>query len=145
MAKALDFPCGCEFEEYSEFQTKACGVPHNGIYVGILKSIYAKEKKTKELELQVGNLRAEIEAARKILSGGYHQGMNGLVINRNQVDAWLKGEPTDKPPEQQIAPSDICECGHCRDQHTKSGPKQGECLASDRLGYAICRCEKFVE
>ena len=38
----------------------------------------------------------------------------------------------------------ICECGHDKDQHVKSGPKKGECLASDRLGFSVCRCAEFV-
>lgn len=38
----------------------------------------------------------------------------------------------------------ICECGHDKDQHVKSGPKKGECLASDRLGFSLCRCSEYV-
>jgi len=41
--------------------------------------------------------------------------------------------------------SRICECGHDEDQHVKSGPHEGECLASDRLGYSVCRCDKFIQ
>lgn len=45
-----------------------------------------------------------IEEARKILSGGYHQGMNGLVINRNQAEAWLQGH-VNKPKDGQVLQS----------------------------------------
>jgi hypothetical protein len=45
-----------------------------------------------------------IEEARKILSGGYHQGSNGLVINRNQAEAWLQGH-VNKPKDGQVLQS----------------------------------------
>jgi hypothetical protein len=35
------------------------------------------------------------------------------------------------------------ECGHHESQHVKSGPSKGRCLASDRLGFSICRCGRF--
>lgn len=35
------------------------------------------------------------------------------------------------------------ECGHDESQHVKSGPSKGRCLASDRLGFSICRCDSF--
>lgn len=35
------------------------------------------------------------------------------------------------------------ECGHDESQHVKSGPSKGRCLASDRLGYSVCRCNSF--
>ena len=40
--------------------------------------------------------------------------------------------------------STICQCGHDLGQHVKGGPHDGECLASDRLGYLVCRCDRFV-
>lgn len=35
------------------------------------------------------------------------------------------------------------DCDHDLTQHVKSGPSKGRCLASDRLGFSICRCNKF--
>ena len=51
---------------------------------------------------EVRRLNLRVEAAQKILSGGYEQGMNGRVINRNQVEAWLKG--ADKPEGEVVCP-----------------------------------------
>ncbi len=37
------------------------------------------------------------------------------------------------------------ECGHDLSQHVKSGPSAGRCMASDRLGFSICRCNQFED
>lgn len=34
-----------------------------------------------------------VESARKLLSGGYRQDRNGLVLNSNQVEEWLGAKP----------------------------------------------------
>lgn len=36
-----------------------------------------------------------------------------------------------------------CVCGHDISQHVLKDGKRGDCLASDKLGYAICRCNAF--
>jgi len=36
----------------------------------------------------------------------------------------------------------ICECNHDQTQHVE---RKGVCLASDRLGFSVCRCKMFVD
>jgi hypothetical protein len=36
-----------------------------------------------------------------------------------------------------------CVCGHDISQHVVSGPAHGRCVATDKLGFACCRCEAF--
>jgi hypothetical protein len=83
-------------------------------------------------------LKPQVEEAMKILSGGYQQGDNGLVISRNKAEAWLKGSLATKPKHG--SPKIICECGDPIEVHPGLGP----CHAVDKLGFASCRCQKFA-
>lgn len=83
----------------------------------------------------------QVRAMESVLSGGYHQGMNGLVVDRRQAEIALKGSPRPTTANQQVGPPQIlCECGHPLEVH----PGLGRCQAVDKLGFASCRCEKFA-
>jgi hypothetical protein len=85
-----------------------------------------------EAEAEVSRLELQVDEARKILSGGYHQGDNGLVINRNQVEAWLRDPVAEKPKDET--------CVRCHDPISEyfSDRKAGWCDECEAQFCIVC-------